>query len=461
MNRSINDLTIGSPVRKILLFTLPLLAGNLFQQLYNMVDMMIVGTTINTNALAAVGATGSVSFLVIGFAQGLTAGFSVITAQHYGAGEEEKVRRSVAVSLVLSVACAVFITVLSILIAAPLLRIMQTPQDIFEDALSYLSVVCLGTTATVFFNLFSSILRALGDSRTPLLFLIIACLLNIGLDFAFILGLSMGVAGAAWATILSQLVSALLCLFYSIKKFPILRLKRVDFQITRSLVSQHLSIGVAMGLQSSMTTISVLIFQVAVNQLGMVSVKAYSAAAKICQLTLQPMSSLGITMATYSAQNFGAQKIKRIRTGVRQGAFIAIAFALAGCLLVHLAGRSLIGLFGIGSEEIQVADQAQLYLSVTSSFYILFGLWSVFRNALQGMGYTRIPMLSAGLEIVLRIICSFGFTSFAGFLGISFVDPVTWAGALALLMTGYFAAIKKVTAFQRQSANPDTEGQTP
>ena len=461
MNRSINDLTIGSPVRKILLFTLPLLAGNLFQQLYNMVDMMIVGTTINTNALAAVGATGSVSFLVIGFAQGLTAGFSVITAQHYGAGEEEKVRRSVAVSLVLSVACAVFITVLSILIAAPLLRIMQTPQDIFEDALSYLSVVCLGTTATVFFNLFSSILRALGDSRTPLLFLIIACLLNIGLDFAFILGLSMGVAGAAWATILSQLVSALLCLFYSIKKFPILRLKRADFQITRSLVSQHLSIGVAMGLQSSMTTISVLIFQVAVNQLGMVSVKAYSAAAKICHMGLKPMGSLGITMATYSAQNFGAQKIKRIRTGVRQGAFIAIAFALAGCLLVHLAGRSLIGLFGIGSEEIQVADQAQLYLSVTSSFYILFGLWSVFRNALQGMGYTRIPMLSAGLEIVLRIICSFGFTSFAGFLGISFVDPVTWAGALALLMTGYFAAIKKVTAFQRQSANPDTEGQTP
>lgn len=449
MNKSINNLTIGNPAQRILLFTLPLLAGNVFQQLYNMVDMMIVGNTINTDALAAVGATGAIGFLVIGFAQGLTAGFSIITAQHFGAGEEDKVRRSVAVSLVLSVLSAILITVLSVCTARSLLQLMQTPEDIFEQALSYLSVIYLGTVATVFFNLFASILRALGDSRTPLLFLVVGCLLNIGLDFMFIRGFSMGVAGAAWATILSQLVAALLCLFYSLKKFPILRLKKEDFRITRPLVLQHLSIGLAMALQSSMTTLSVIIFQVAVNQLGMVSVKAYSAAAKICQLALQPMSSLGITMATYAAQNYGAKKTARIRSGVRQGAIVATVFALAGCLLMHTAGGVLMGLFGIGGEEAQVAEQAQLYLNVTSVFYVLFGLWCVFRNTLQGMGYTRMPMVSAGLEILLRIFASFGFTHLAGFLGISFVDPVTWAGALALLMAGYFSAMKKMRAQER------------
>ena len=276
-----NDLTAGKPGKLILQFTLPLLVGNLFQQFYSMADTIIVGRTIDVYALAAVGATGAISFLILGFVQGVTSGFSVITAQCVGANDERGIRRSVATSILLSVGVTVLFTFLSIYTARPLLELMQTPADIIDDAYRYIIVIYYGIVTSVFFNLFSSILRALGDSKTPLIFLIIACIINIVLDFACILLFHMGVAGAAWATIIAQAVSALLCLLYSLKRFPVLRLHKEDWAFSWRFAWQHLRVGLPMAFQFSVTAIGVMIMQAALNSFGSETVAAFTAASKL------------------------------------------------------------------------------------------------------------------------------------------------------------------------------------
>lgn len=295
------DLTDGKPGKLILFFTIPLLIGNLFQQFYSMADTIIVGRTINVYALAAVGATGAISFLILGFVQGITSGFSVITAQRVGADDEEGIRRSVATSLILSVGATIVFTILSVFTARPLLELMRTPSDIIDDAYRYIIVIYYGIVAAVFFNLFSSILRALGDSKTPLLFLIVACAINIVLDFVCILTFHMGVAGAGWATIIAQAVSAVLCLFYSLKKFPVLRLKKEDFAFSWRFAWEHLRIGIPMAFQFSIIAIGVMIMQAALNDFGSQTVAAFTAASKIENIVTQPLNSLGVTASVFAA----------------------------------------------------------------------------------------------------------------------------------------------------------------
>ncbi|MCD8139968.1 MAG: MATE family efflux transporter [Planctomycetaceae bacterium] len=278
------DLTKGSPLRQTLLFAVPLLIGNVFQQFYNMADMIIVGRTISTTALAAIGATGAIAFLVVGFSFGLTSGFTVITAQRYGAGDTDGVRRSIATAIVLSVAVTVVVTALSVHTAYPLFRLMDTPADIIDDAYRYIIVIYAGTIATVFFNLFSGILRALGDSLTPLLFLVLACIVNIILDYVLIVYFHMGVAGAGWATITAQAFSVLLCLLYSLKRFPIMRLRREDWRLEAAFAWKHLAIGLSMGAQMAIIAVGTIVLQIGVNRLGTDSIKAFSAAVKIDQL---------------------------------------------------------------------------------------------------------------------------------------------------------------------------------
>ncbi len=438
------DLTVGNPTRQIILFTLPLLVGNIFQQLYSMADMVIVGRTIGTTALAAIGATGAVAFLVIGVSFGLASGFTVITAQRFGAGDEDGVRQSVASAVTLAVAASAVITLVCTTTAYPLFEILQTPEDIIDDAYNYVIVIYAGTIATMFFNLFSGILRALGDSITPLLFLIAACIVNIVLDYVFIVNFGMGVAGAGWATIISQAFSVVLCLVYSLRRFPMLRLRRHDWRVNRGFMRRQLATGLAMGLQMAIIAVSVMFLQVAINSFGTDTVKAFSAATKIDQLAVQPMFSLGVAIATFTAQNYGAKKIQRIREGARRGVLITIGLSVFGCLLMIFAGASLLALFGIGQNEPEVVRQARLYLNTVSVLYFLLGILFVFRNILQGMGKNSMPLIAAGAEIVVRLLTSFTFPEWWGVLGVCVINPICWGSSVAVLLIGYFLAMRNL-----------------
>ncbi|MCD8352673.1 MAG: MATE family efflux transporter [Planctomycetaceae bacterium] len=438
----VKDLTRGSPLKQTLLFAVPLLIGNVFQQFYNMADMIIVGRTISTTALAAIGATGAIAFLVVGFSFGLTSGFTVITAQRYGAGDTDGVRRSIATAIVLSVAVTVVVTGLSVYTAYPLFELMDTPADIIDDAYRYIVVIYAGTIATVFFNLFSGILRALGDSLTPLLFLVLACIVNIILDYVLIVYFHMGVAGAGWATIVAQAFSVILCLFYSLKRFPIMRLRRDDWRLDAGYAWKHLAIGLSMGAQMAIIAVGTIVLQIGINRLGTDSIKAFSAAVKIDQLATQPLLSLGIAVATFTAQNFGAGKYARIREGAKKCSFVAVGMSLAGCLTMILTGRWLLSLFGIGLNEPDVVREAVLYLNTTSLFYFMLGLLFVLRNLLQGMGKNVMPTAAAGAEVVVRVVATFTFLNWWGFWGVCIVNPVAWTGAVAMLTIGYFQAAR-------------------
>ncbi len=438
------SLTTGKPAKLILFFTLPLLIGNIFQQLYSMADTLIVGRTLGVDALAAVGCTGSLVFLIIGFAQGLTSGFSIITAQRFGAGDEKGVRQSFIVSALLSTAVTVVLTALAVPFARPVLEWMRTPPQIIEEAYKYIVVIYWGIVSAMLFNLLSNIIRALGDSRTPLIFLIMASLLNIGLDFLLILQFQMGVAGAAVATVIAQLASGALCLLYIVKRFPMLHLHREDWRISREMVWQHLRVGLPMGFQSSIIAIGAIVLQFALNNLGATSVAAYTAAQKIDTVAVQPMMSFGITMATFAAQNFGANNIRRIRQGVRQCCAMSVAFSIAVGAVNILAGRWLVGLF-VGPDQPQVTALAQTYLVINGSMYFVLALLFIYRYTLQGLGKSFVPTLAGVMELLMRTFAAVILSGWLGFAGACLANPLAWIGACVPLAAAYFAVLRRLS----------------
>lgn len=447
------DLTKGSPAKLILFFTIPLLLGNVFQQLYSMADTIIVGRTIGVDALAAVGSTGSLSFLIIGFAQGLTAGFSVVTAQRFGADDLIGVRKSYAASALLSLLITVVLTVLSVSFARPILELLNTPPEIIEGAYQYISVIFGGIAASVLFNLLSNVIRALGDSKTPLLFLIIACVLNIGLDFLFILGFRMGVAGAAWATVISQAVSGVLCLLYIKKNLPVLHLEFSDLQIGWPSAWQHLRLGLPMAFQCSIIAIGAMAVQAALNTLGSTAVAAFTAAQKIDILITQPLNSFGITMATYSAQNFGAGNVARIRVGVRRCILMSVLFAIVGGGAVILGGSGLVRLF-VGEGQDEVVRLSLIYLVINCSMYFALSLLFIYRNTLQGLGKSGIPTVAGIMELLMRTFAAIILASQIGFAGVCFAGPVAWVGALIPLTIAYYITIHKLMKDQTAQTQP-------
>ncbi len=439
-----NDMTKGNPLKLIIAFSIPLFIGNLFQQLYSIIDTLIVGRTINVKALAAVGATGAISFLIIGFVIGFTAGFAVVTAQFFGAGDHDGVRRSVASAIMLSAAFTVIVTLLSVLGAMPLLRLMDTPQDIINDSYSYIIIIFWGIFASVFYNLLASTIRALGDSRTPLIFLIIASVLNIILDFTLILNFKMGVAGAAWATVISQLVSGLLCLVYVSKKFPILKLKKSDWQLDIEIAKNQLKIGLPMAFQFSVTAIGVMVLQSALNSFGSITVAAYTTAVKIEQIATQVFPALGTTMATYSAQNYGAGEYGRIRQGVAKASLIALLMSIIGGLGVFFLGGNIAELF-VGTGQPEVIEQANVYLHLISFFFFILGMLFIFRNTLQGIGKSTMPFFAGVTELFMRIIAALVLSKIFGYLGVCLASPIAWIGATLLLTVSYLYIIRQGT----------------
>lgn len=445
------DMTTGNPVKLILYFSIPLLIGNIFQQFYSMVDTIIVGRFLGVKALAAVGSTSSMIFLIIGFILGLASGFSVLVSQRFGANDEEGVKKAVGSAIVLSVIMTIIITILSIFFTKPLLNLMKTPHDIIDEAYSYIIIIYGGIFVTFFYNIIASILRALGDSKTPLYFLIVASIFNIILDLMFIVKFSMGVKGAAYATVISQGVSGILCLIYTAKKFPILRLEKRHFSFNLDFYKKHLNIGIPMALQFSITAVGAVILQGAVNSFGSTIVAAYTAASRVEQLVMQPSVTFGVTMATYCAQNLGANNIERIKEGVKKCTLINIAIGVIGGIILMTLGEYFVKLF-VSNSDPNVISYATKYLTTVSFFFIPLSLIFIYRNALQGMGYTFVPMMAGVYELLARTIVAFTLPLAIGYTGICLAGPMAWLAASIPLFIDYHKKVNSINSSECYSS---------
>lgn len=444
------DMTIGSPAKQILYFSIPLLIGNLFQQFYNMADTFIVGRTLGSNALAAVGCTGGLTFLLQGFATGTTAGMSIVTAQRFGAQDEEGVKRSFAVSCLISILVTIVLTIFGLLATGPLLRILRTPAEIFDDAYRYFIFIVGGLASCMLFNLMSNAMRAVGDSISPLVFLVIACVLNIILDWTFILHLGMGVEGAAVATLVAQFLSGFLCIFYIKWKVPVLQIGMKHFKCTAEDWRLHFKLGLPMGFQSSIIALGTIVVQFALNTLGTTEIAAYTAASKLDNLGILPLMSFGIAMATYVGQNHGANKPHRIRQGIFQCSLMSIAFAIFIGIIDVCFGDNLSALFLTGDAvAIKLSHE---FLIVNGVCYSLLALLFVFRYSLQGLGYSFVPTVAGIAELVMRSICAIALTSVIGYAGTCIANPLAWIGSLTPLSIALIPILKRMP-----KKDPETE----
>lgn len=438
-----NDMTQGSPLKIFIFFSIPLLIGNVFQQLYSMVDTIIVGRFVGVDALAAVGSTGSMFFLVNGMILGLTSGFGVLVSQKFGAKDEVGVKKAVASNITLTLISTLLMTVIALIVKNPLLRIMNTPENIFDNANNYITIIFAGLITQALYNMAAGILRALGDSKTPLYFLMISSILNVILDLVFIINFKMGVSGAAHATNIAQGFSAVLCLIYSYKKFKVLRLKKEDFKVESHYYTKHLKIGIPMGLQFSVTAVGIIIVQSAINVFGSTVIASYIASSKVLQLVMQPSISFGVTIATYAGQNLGAGRFDRIKNGMKIMNKVSIVTSLiAGVVLIFL-GRYFVTLF-MENPTPEIFSYAQQVFNYSAVFFIPLGFIFVYRNVLQGMGESFVPMMAGVYELVARSIVAFTLPKFIGFTGICLSDPVAWIAAAVPLMITYYRKMKKI-----------------
>ena len=441
-------MTVGSPGKMILQFTFPLFIGNVFQQLYNMADTIIVGKFVGANALAAVGSTGTIMFLIIGFLQGLTAGFTVPTAQKFGAGDLKAMRKTVGSAAILSAIVSVIMTVVSMLGMKSLLHLLNTPSDIFQDAYSYIMVICAGIFAQVLYNLLASILRALGNSKIPLYFLILAAGLNVVLDLLFIIVFHMGAVGAAYATVISQGVSGALCLIYIVKKVPVLKMKKDDWKMNGHLVKIQFGVGFPMALQYSITAVGSMMMQSALNILGSVVIAGFTAGSKIEQLVTQAYVALGTTMATYSAQNMGAGKIDRIRKGFKNAMIIGTIYSIVTSIFVMTAGKYLTPLF-LSENLGEIMGYVDIYLKCVGMFFIPLAVVNIFRNGIQGMGYGLLPMMAGVAELIGRGVVAIIASQKRSYVGVCMASPVAWILAGGLLLVMYYFIMRRAKSFEK------------
>ena len=436
------NMATGSPGKNILYFALPVFAGNLFQQIYNVVDTVIVGKFVSTEALAAVGSTGTINFMILGFMTGLMAGITVLTSQRFGAEDMRGMRRSVASAGMIAIAATIILTAISLLGMHRLLVLMNTPDDIFDDAYRYIMIICAGILVQALYNLFACILRALGHRKVPLYFLLFSASMNIILDLVSIIVLKMGVAGAAYATVISQGVSAVLCFIYMVKKVPILHLTREDFHVEGRLIKNQLAVGLPMAFQYSITAIGTTMVQMALNTLGSTYVAAFTAASKCEQMAGQAYIALGSAMATFAAQNVGAGRYDRVRKGFARATMFGFIFSVVIGLVMYFFGYIVTGLFVTG-DATQIEGMVDTYMKYTALFLIPLTVVNVYRNGIQGMGYGLLPMTAGIAELVGRGSVALIAILYHSYAGVCLASPMAWILASALLLTMYFAIMKK------------------
>ncbi len=440
---STKEMTSGAPLPLILNFTLPLLLGNLLQQTYSLVDAAIVGKFLGINALASVGASSSVIFLILGFCNGCCGGFGIPIAQKFGAHDYSTMRKYVWASLKLTTVMSVLIAIVTSLLCAFILRTMRTPENIFYDAYLYLLITFIGVPCTFFYNLFSCIIRALGDSKTPFWFLLFSTILNILLDLFCILVLGWGVAGASIATVVSQGLSAFLCYHYMMRKFEILQATPSERRFDRRLALNMLGIGVPMGLQFSITAIGSIMLQSANNALGTACVAAFTSAMRIKMFFLCPLESLGMAMATYCGQNYGAGKPERIWSGIKASFLLMGVYVVANFVILWF-GAKYMALMFVSASEVEIIKDTELFLHVAATFFPTLGLLCILRYSIQGVGYTTLAMLSGVSEMIARILVSVLAVPAFGYIAVCFGDPTAWMAADLFLVPTFIVIYRRL-----------------
>ena len=437
-----NDMTVGNPVSLIIRFMIPMCLGNIFQQFYNIADSIVAGQFLGVDALAAIGSTGSLMFFVTGWLNGLSSGFAILVSQWFGAKQYDKMRHYVAMSICLAAAFAIVMTIGFEALNEPILRLMNSPEDLMGSVKGYMGIIYAGLIVTAAYNSLAAFLRALGDSKSPLYFLIISAVINVFLDILFIVKIGMGVEGCAYATVIAQAISAVCCLIYIIKKFPILHLKKENFEISFTSFRYLLALGIPMGLQFSITAIGTIIVQGAVNIYGSVYMAGFSAAGKLQNIIVTVFVAFGATMATFVGQNRGAGKMDRVKEGMKYTQIMVLIWSVITMIIMFFFGKYMTLLF-IDKSQTDVINVSVTYFHTVFWAYPFLGSIFLYRNGLQGLGYGLVPMLGGVFELVARsaiVMFVAGKTSFAG---VCLADPAAWIAALIPLIPYYIYVMKK------------------
>lgn len=460
-NRFVRDMTKGSIVGHLVIFTIPMLIGNLFQQLYNMVDSIIVGKYVGENALAAVGATSSLNFLFFSLCNGLAIGIGVLASQYYGAGENDNVKKVVANAMYVVMVCGTIMSVLGIILARPLLTLLRTPAAIIDDSVSYMHIVCAGTLAISLYNIGASLLRALGDSSTPLFFLLLSCGVNVGLDLLFVVEFGMAVKGVAYATVIAQAVSAVACLVYAFAKNPYFKLDKEHRKLDWRMCAKCIRVGLPVAGQSALIAVSCIIVQAYVNGFGELAVAAFTAVSRIEQLLHQPFQSLASAISTFAGQNMGAGDMRRVKKSYAISTVMYISMAVIMMFTCQTFGENLIGIF---VDKQEVIDMGAAALRITSRLYIMLGCIYITRGFLNGVGDTMASLVNGFVEILSRTAFSMMFTYFfvsAGVFGAWYAQGLTWFVAGAALLVRYFRGRWKNKALTGTSKTPVCQKKCP
>ena len=448
----VKDMTNGSPSRHILGFAVPMLFGMLFQQFYNLVDTIIVGKTLGVEALAGVGATGSINFMIIGFCMGVCNGFVIPVAQCFGAKKPADLRKYVFNGYICSIVFAIVLTLASVIFCRRILIIMNTPADIIDHAYNYIVVIFIGIPTVFLYNMVSGVIRSLGDSKTPVVFLVLSSIISVVLDFFLILVCKMGVAAAGWATVTSQLISGLTCLIYMYKKYDILKGDKSERVLDRRFITNLCMNGVPMGLQYSITAIGSTILQAAVNTLGSTYVAAMTAGSKMFNITCCPFDALGSTMATYAGQNVGAAKIKRLGQGVRSAMIIGSVYSVLSLIALYFT-TDYIALLFVNASETTIIALTRQFILASACFYIPLTGVNVVRFCIQGMGFSVFAISAGILEMIGRAFAAIILIPNIGFMGACLASPIAWIAADAFLFPAFIHCAKKLNARHNIKSN--------
>lgn len=444
------SLTEGKILKSLVIFAIPILIGNIFQQLYNVADTAIIGNVLGDQALAAVGATSALYSLVIGFANGITNGFSVVLARVFGEKDEEKLKQTSALIYFLTVIISIILTLASVISLHSILVMLKTPENILPKTESYLHIILTFAIVTMLYNMFSGILRAIGDSKTPLYFLLLSSALNVGLDFLFVKGLNRGIGGAAEATVIAQIVSVSLCIVYIWKKCPVLKFSMRYLKWDKALVKELLLTGFSMGLMLVVVSIGSVALQSAVNSLGEQIIAAHTAARKIDEIFMMPLGTLATAAATFASQNFGAGKYDRIHKGIKDAVLIAIGWSACAILIVFAIGKYMVKWL-TGTSDAEIISNALMYMKINIVFFLVLSILLVLRSSLQGVGRKVVPVLGSGVELILKFGAVNIITNRLGYFGVCILEPIIWGICAIMVLVDfvvYQKTYKKVQAVQ-------------
>ncbi len=454
MKNSIN-MTEGSILKNLIFFAIPILIGNIFQQLYNVADTAIIGNILGDSALAAVGASAPVYGLLIGFAGGLTNGFAVVIARHFGAGNERQMKKAVALTYILSGIIALVLTAGSAIALHPLMQSLQTPDEIIADTESYMMIIILFSSVTIAYNMLAGMMRAIGNSRAPLYFLVASTFVNVGLDFLFVKGFDMGVSGAAYATVISQGVSVILCFIYAVKKCGILVFRRSELTLDKPLLADLTSTGLSMGLMYAIVSVGSVILQGAVNSFGTATITAHTAARKIDDIFMLTLGTIAMSSSTFASQNYGAGKLDRVKKGIRYSIFLAFGWSAFSVLCAVLFRVPMIGAL-TGTTDEAVIETASQYIIINISFFFVLSVLLVLRSSLQGIGRKLVPVMGSFVEFLLKIVAVAVLAPNFGYVGICVCEPIIWIACAVIVVADYAVFLRKTNSGRIAAGKPVT-----